>query len=414
MAPNGILRFGRSAAIAGLIGIAACGRSMLGIDVDDPGDGIPDGGVMDAGDIPDGGVMDAGGTPDSGEMDAGVIDAGEGCADTPCGPGEVCDAESGACICAVGYAVDDDGQCKPECPLPLAPVLSVIDAHETLVFVAPAGFPIEVAVLPANAPVETALFMDAEQLPLSDLMGPSRVLARTHGPGCVPVLFDAVYDVRDSYAPAPPAAGTTAVASDDPHIVGWATGVAGYLPGPGVSAPKWMMPTQALGPAGTDPTMVVTLGNGGQITLSFDPPITNGEGWDFAVYENSFAGDTYLELGFVEVSSDGTHFLRFDAAFRGAETPCAACSGAAVQIGGLAGSYAVGYGTPFDLDALRSFPLARDGTVDLSHIRYVRIVDVVGDGTTMDAFGRGIIDPLQGSATAGFDLDGIAVLHQQP
>jgi hypothetical protein len=82
-------------------------------------------------------------------------------------------------------------------------------------------------------------------------------------------------------------------------------------------------------------------------------------------------------------------------------------------MGGLAGTYVVGEGTPFDLAALRNSPLVRDGTVDLTAIKYVRIVDVIGDGTTPDSFGRGIIDPLSSGPTAGFDLDGVAVLNQR-
>ncbi len=73
----------------------------------------------------------------------------------------------------------------------------------------------------------------------------------------------------------------------------------------------------------------------------------------------------------------------------------------------------VGYGTPFDLAALRNAPLVRAGSVDLTDIKYVRIVDIVGDGTTFDSFGRAIIDPISSGPTAGFDLDGIAVLNQR-
>ncbi|MEZ4549679.1 MAG: hypothetical protein R2874_04140 [Desulfobacterales bacterium] len=51
----------------------------------------------------------------------------------------------------------------------------------------------------------------------------------------------------------------------------------------------------------------VVLGRGGSIILTFDPPVENGEGWDFAVFENSF-NDFNLELAFVEVSSNGTDF----------------------------------------------------------------------------------------------------------
>ena len=299
------------------------------------------------------------------------------------------------------------------CPVPLAPDLSIIAHDEVLKFVVPGGLSIQVAVLPADAAISTAQFQPASSLSLTALSGPTRVLAQTVASGCVLAPFDAVYDVRPTYAPAPPDPTTTAVAYDDTRIVNWAEGVASYLPGTGVSDPKWMMPSQAFGPAGTDTTAVVVLGNGGTITMTFPYPITDGASWDFAVYENSFASDVFLELGFVEVSSDGSHFARFDSAFQSTVTPCGSCSGTAAEMGGLAGSYMVGYGTPFDLAALRNSPLVRDGSVDLTAIKYVRIVDIIGDGTTLDSFGRGIVDPITSGPTAGFDLDGIAVLNQQ-
>jgi hypothetical protein len=299
------------------------------------------------------------------------------------------------------------------CPIPLAPDLSIIADDETLSFVVTGGSPIQVAVLPADASVSGAVFATPSSLPLAGRSGPTRVLAQAPAAGCVPAVFDAVYDVRATYAPAPPDPTTTAVAYDDPRIVAWAAGVDSYLPGPGVTQSQYMMPTEALGPAGTNTLAVVTLGNGGSITLTFAAPITDGDGWDFAVYENSFAADVFLELGFVEVSSDGAHFARFDSAFRGTATPSINSSGTAAQIGGLAGSYMVGYGTPFDLSALRNSPLVRDGTIDLAAIRYVRIVDIIGDGTTLDSFGRGIVDPISSGPTAGFDLDGVAVLNQR-
>jgi len=299
------------------------------------------------------------------------------------------------------------------CPVPLAPDLSVIASDEVLKFVAPGGLPVQLAVLPEDAAISTALFQPGSSLSLATLSGPIRVLAQISAGGCVSVPFDVVYDVRATYPPAPPDPTTTAVAYNDPRVVAWAKDVASYLPGSGVSDPKWMMPSQAFGPAGTDTTAVVVLGNGGTITLTFDTPITDGASWDFAVFENSFASDIFLELGFVEVSSDGSHFARFDSAFQGAVTPCGSCSGTAAEIGGLAGAYMVGYGTPFDLAALRNSPLVRDGSVDLTAIKYVRIVDIVGDGTTLDSFGRGIVDPISSGPTAGFDLDGIAVLNQR-
>jgi hypothetical protein len=312
-----------------------------------------------------------------------------------------------------GGALDASMSSDGGCSVPLAPDLSVIASDEVLKFVAPGGLPIEIAVLPADAPIATAVFQTTSSLSLAALSGRTRVLARTAAAGCLATPFDAIYDVRAAYAAAPPDATTTAIAYNDARIVSWAQGVASYLPGTGVSDPKWMMPSQAFGPAGTDPTAVVVLGNAGTITLTFDSPLTDGDGWDFAVFENSFASDLFLELGFVEVSSDGSHFVRFDSAFRGPTAPCGSCWGTAAQIGGLAGSYMVGYGTPFDLAALRNSPLVRDGSVDLTAIKYVRIVDIVGDGMTLDSFGRGIVDPISSGPTAGFDLDGVAVLNQQ-
>jgi hypothetical protein len=328
--------------------------------------------------------------PDAGSLDArGISDAGPSCT-------------AGA-----------DGACVAACAVPLAPDLSIIANDEVLKFVVPDGLPIELAVLPADASISTAVFQPAGSLSLAALSGLTRVLAQSRATGCVPTPFNAVYDIRATYAPAPPDPTTTAIAYDDPRVVAWATGVDSYLPGPGVSDPKWMMPSQAFGPAGTDTTAVVVLGNGGSITLTFASPITDGDSWDFAVFENSFASDVFLELGFVEVSSDGSHFARFDSAFQSSVTPCGSCSGTAAEIGGLAGTYMVGDGTPFDLAALRNSPLVRDGSVDLTSIRYVRIVDIVGDGTTLDSFGRGIVDPITSGPTAGFDLDGVAVLNQR-
>jgi hypothetical protein len=322
-------------------------------------------------------------------------------------------ANVASCQCATGYAVGASGLCSSACPFPLAPDLSVIADDEVLNFVGSDGSPVEVATLSPTASISTAVFQVTSSLSLTTLAGLTRVIAQTTAAGCAQTPFNAVYDVRATYAPAPPDPTTTAVAYDDPRIVGWAAGCVSYLQGPGVTEAQYMMPSQAFGPAGTNTLAVVTLGNGGSITLTFDAPITDGDGWDFAVYENSFASDVFLELGFVEVSSDGSQFARFDSAFQSMVTPSVDSSGTAAQIGGLAGSYMVGYGTPFDLAALGNSPLVRDGAVDLTSIKYVRIVDIIGDGTTLDSFGRGIVDPLSSGPSAGFDLDGIAVLNQR-
>jgi hypothetical protein len=322
-------------------------------------------------------------------------------------------ANVASCQCASGSIPGSDGACTTVCPIPLAPDLSVIADNEILNFAVSDGSPVEIAVLPAAASISTAVFQPASSLSLTALSGLTRVLAQTTATGCAPTPFNAVYDVGATYAPPPPDPTTTAVAYNDPRIVGWAEGCASYLQGPGVTDSQFATPSEAFGPAGTNTLAVVSLGNGGSITLTFDAPITDGDGWDFAVYENSFASDVFLELGFVEVSSDGSQFARFDSAFQSMVTPSVDSSGTAAQIGGLAGSYMVGYGTPFDLAALRNSPLVRDGAVNLTSIKYVRIVDIIGDGTTLDSFGRGIVDPLSSGPTAGFDLDGIAVLNQR-
>ena len=57
---------------------------------------------------------------------------------------------------------------------------------------------------------------------------------------------------------------------------------------------------------------VVSLGDSGVALLTFDVPIRNNVGPDFLVFENGFSAN-YLELAFVEVSSDGIHFFRFPA-----------------------------------------------------------------------------------------------------
>jgi len=180
------------------------------------------------------------------------------------------------------------------CPVPLAPDLSIIASNEVLNFVAPDAAAVEIATSAGGAPVAAAAFQAAGSLSLTGFSGLTHVLAQTTAAGCAPDPFDAVYDVRASYAPAPPDPATTAVPYDDPRIVGWATAVASYAPGPGATNPQFMVPSQALGPAGTDTLAVVSLGNGGTITVTFDSPIADGDGWEFAVYENTFASDVFL------------------------------------------------------------------------------------------------------------------------
>ncbi|OIP01789.1 MAG: hypothetical protein AUJ98_03185 [Bacteroidetes bacterium CG2_30_33_31] len=157
---------------------------------------------------------------------------------------------------------------------------------------------------------------------------------------------------------------------------------------------------------------VVSLGDGGSAILSFENPIKNGSGWDFAVFENSFDG-SFLELAFVEVSSDGSNFFRF---------PAHSLSQNNIQIGtfgninpekinNLAGKYKVGYGTPFDLEELKNIQ-----GLDINNILKIKIIDVVGsidsNFASFDTANNIINDPWPSSfSSSGFDLDAIGVIH---
>lgn len=206
------------------------------------------------------------------------------------------------------------------------------------------------------------------------------------------------------YAPAAGQPGSTAIHKDDAAFVGWATGYADYSPGTNVDA-TWMTPEKALGKAVGDSYDVVVLGRGGSITLTFDTPIANGEGYDFAVFENSFSS-TFLELGWVEVSSNGTDFYRFGGVSL-TQNPVAGFGTVdPTNITGFAGKYQQGWGTPFDLEFM-------DGIegLNIMAINYIRIVDIIGDGSEFDALGNPIYDPYPTFQSAGFDLDAIGVIN---
>ena len=208
------------------------------------------------------------------------------------------------------------------------------------------------------------------------------------------------------YAPAAGQAGSTAIANDDAAFIGWASGYQDYQPGSHVDV-TFQQPMKALGPAEGTTSDAVTLGRNGQITLTFDSPLRDGFGSDFAVFENSFS-DTFLELAYVEVSSDGVNFFRFD---NDSLTSSPVGSFGAVDptnVHNLAGKYRRGQGTPFDLEDLRDVsPL-----LNTAAVTHVRLIDVVGDGSALDSSGDVIYDPSPTEGSAGFDLDGIGVLNQ--
>jgi hypothetical protein len=215
----------------------------------------------------------------------------------------------------------------------------------------------------------------------------------------------------------PPAgqAGTTAIAADSSVFVAWATACT-VTRGPmdisdtGAGLASVGDESMATGPGGSNG--VVSLGDGGVAILTFAEPIVNGIGWDFAVFENSFS-DTFLELAFVEVSSNGVDYHRF---------PATSNTQTATQVGGfgtvdatlidnLAGKYRAGFGTPFDLDQLAGAP-----GLDVNAITHVTIIDAVGciqDAfTTYDHLGQKVNDPWSTPfPSSGFDLDAVGVIN---
>ena len=207
-----------------------------------------------------------------------------------------------------------------------------------------------------------------------------------------------------AYAYAGPESG---VAFTDPAILCWADGVADYSPGPNVSN-QFLLAENALGPASNDVFAVACLGDNGRITLTFPRPIADGPGPDFAVCEHAFA-ERFLELAHVEVSSDGTTFTRFPCHALGkdpVDTYAKTNATESEAFANLAGKHPLGTGTPFDLRELAGTP-----GLDLRRVTHVRLVDIVGDGSSRDSYGNPIYDPFPTWGSGGFDLDAVGVLH---
>lgn len=222
---------------------------------------------------------------------------------------------------------------------------------------------------------------------------------------------------QGSYAPDASTAGTTAIHKDSSVFVNWATSCIvqrgpqdiAVVGSPLASVGDDYMATDKSGVNG-----VVSLGDGGHAILTFDTPIYDGPGWDFAVFENSFSND-FLELAFVEVSSDGINYIRFDATTEVQTVTQLGSFGTtdATEINNLAGKYRAQYGTPFDLTELNGI-----AGIDIQAITHVRIVDVVGsiddNYASFDAAGNKVNDPYPTDfASSGFDLDAVGVINEK-
>ncbi len=170
----------------------------------------------------------------------------------------------------------------------------------------------------------------------------------------------------------------------------------------------------------------VSLGDGGEIIVSFQNPIRNGVGPDFAVFENGFFSPPtqniliYLELAFVEVSSDGENFFRFPSVSnQQTETQVTSFQSVDYRLyENLAGIFPVFWGVAFDLDDLilnpDDIPL-----LDFENIYFVKIIDVVGsinpNIASYDSRGNIINESYPTPfSTGGFDLDAVSVINENP
>lgn len=225
--------------------------------------------------------------------------------------------------------------------------------------------------------------------------------------------------LKAQYPPAAGQLGSTAVHADSSCFVRWAINCVverGFvnmsdttIEAGGSNYASYGSSSDALG---SPDNMVVSLGDQGTALFTFEYPLVNGPGWDFAVFENALT-DTFLELAFVEVSSNGTNFFRF---------PSVSLTQTDIQTGSfgetdptkihnLAGKYRSMYGVPFNLDDIPD-----DTLLNKNAIIYVKIIDVGGSVNpffaSFDNLGNKINDPFPTPFnSSGFDLDAIGVIN---
>ncbi|MBI4952188.1 MAG: hypothetical protein HY908_09150 [Myxococcales bacterium] len=177
----------------------------------------------------------------------------------------------------------------------------------------------------------------------------------------------------------------------------FATEVVSVTFGPGQSFGQDAMPAIVLGPphgggVASGSLDVVSLGDGGEVTLAFgDTAIVDGPGADFVVFENPFQplGDpdlVFAELGTVAVSADGVTFVAF---------PCSADDTAPPPYGSCAGWHPVlldGDAGPVDPETSGGDPFDL-ADVGLAEARFVRVVDRPDLASVLDLDAVGIVHP---------------------
>lgn len=241
------------------------------------------------------------------------------------------------------------------------------------------------------------------------------------------VSFSYFVGIAQSFPPAVGFQGTTALHKDSVVFVNWAkqaTLIRGYknIAHPELGFVSYGEIEHVIGKVTDNPRMV-SLGDKGVVKLTFNSPIVNGEGPDFAVFENGFfeeegSENAFLELAFVEVSTDGIDYIRFPAI---TEIQSSVQMGSfentnARFIHNFAGKYTKNYGTPFDLEEIKE--LATGTSVAINEINFVRIIDVVGSINpsiaSYDSLGNRVNDPYPTEfESGGFDLEAVGVIHDQ-
>lgn len=158
---------------------------------------------------------------------------------------------------------------------------------------------------------------------------------------------------------------------------------------------------------------VISLGDSGIAICKFKKPIVNGNGYDFAVFENAF-NDSFLELAHVEVSTDSIHWYRFSSVSLTPTNFQIPTFGSLDyrNIKNLAGKCRAFYGTMFDLEDLDNSTF-----LNKNQINYIKVIDVIGcincPSKSYDSKGNIINDPYPTPfETGGFDLDAIAVINE--
>lgn len=246
-------------------------------------------------------------------------------------------------------------------------------------------------------------------------------------------LFLRCYTAFAQFEPAANSAGSNAIYKDSSIIVGWdskCTIKRGYInisdtsktfTQSGITSNRAFFGNEE-NPEGypEDINDAVSLGDGGSAICEFEQTISDGEGYDFAVFENGLKSQFspfqyFLELAYVEVSSNGIDFVRFPSTSLTPADKQISTYGqlSPENINNLAGKYIVDYGTPFDLNELQD-----SSKIDIHNINYVKIIDVVGsinsEYANYDSKGNIINDPFPTPFhSCGFDLTAVGVINSK-